>query len=92
MINVSVIHKISKTTKMKKKSTLNIVPNREKVIVFLFVGLTTMGTSMNFIGCFITLSVQTFQLLIVIYRRSNFVYHYRGCKSIYQPLSYPLKV
>ena len=29
--------------------------------------------------------------LFVIYRRCNFVYHYRVCTSIYQPLSYPFR-
>ena len=29
----------------------------------------------NLIGCFIKMSVKTFQPLIVIYRMSNFVYH-----------------
>ena len=37
--------------------------------VFLFVGLTTLG-----FGWFIKLSVPTYQPLIVIYRRYNFVY------------------
>ena len=37
------------------------------------------------------LRVQTFQLLIVIYRRSNLVYYYWGCTSIYRPLSYPFR-
>ena len=39
------------------------------------------------IGWFMKLSVQTFQPLISIYRRVNFVYHHWA--SIYQPLSYP---
>ena len=37
----------------------------------------------------ISLSVQTFQLLNIIYRRGYFVYHHWGFKSIYQPLTYP---
>ena len=43
------------------------------------------------IGWFIKLSVQTFQPLIVINRRDNFVYHYWECTSIYLPLSYPFR-
>ena len=35
------------------------------------------------------MSFQTFQPLILIYRRNNFVYHLWGCTLIYQPLSYP---
>ena len=30
-----------------------------------------------------------FQLLIIIYRRGNFVYHHRSCTIINRPLSYP---
>ena len=37
---------------------------------------------------FIKLSVQTFQPLIVIYRRGNFVFLHWGHTSIYQPLSW----
>ncbi len=37
---------------------------------------------------FMYLSVQTFQTLIVIYRRDNFVYLHRGCTLICRPLSY----
>ena len=40
---------------------------------------------MNLIGLFIKLSVQTFQLLIEIYRRSNFMYHHWGYTLIYRP-------
>ena len=42
-----------------------------------------------YVGMFIKLSVQTFQPLNVMYRRSNFVYHLWRCTSIYRPLSYP---
>ena len=35
------------------------------------------------------LSVQTFQPLICIYSRGNFMYHHWGCTSNYRPLSYP---
>ena len=52
----------------------------------------------NFGGCywilvdwFINFSVQTFQPLIVIYIRGNFMYHHWKCKSIYRPLSYPFR-
>ena len=54
----------------------------------LFVGLTTLGIYLILIGWFIKLSVQTFKLLIVIYRKDNFVHH-KKCILIYQPLSYP---
>ena len=48
--------------------------------VFLFVGLTTLGTLMIFcIGWFFNFGVQTFQPLILIYRSGNFVYHHWGC-------------
>ena len=43
------------------------------------------------ISWFIKLSVQTFQPLIVIYNRRNFVYPHRGCTSMYWPLSYLFK-
>ena len=29
--------------------------------------------------------------LSVIYRKGNFVYHHKGCTSIYRPLSYPFR-
>ncbi len=32
-----------------------------------------------------------FQPIIVVYRRSNFVYYYWGRTSIYQPLDYPFR-
>ena len=43
------------------------------------------------IGWFIKLSFQTFQPLILIYRRVNFVYPYWGWTSIYRLLSYPFR-
>ena len=43
------------------------------------------------IGWFVELSVQTFQPLILFYRRSNFVCHHWGCISICRPLSYPFR-
>ena len=43
------------------------------------------------IGWFIKLSVQTFQPLIVIYKRVNPVYYYVGCTQIYRSLSYPFR-
>ena len=42
------------------------------------------------IGWFIKFSVQTFQPIILIYRRGNFKYH-KGCTLIYRPLSYPFR-
>ena len=54
--------------------------------IFLYVYVTTL------IGCSIKSSVQTFQPLVVIYRRGNFMYqNYWGCTSIYRPLSYPFR-
>ena len=48
------------------------------IIVFLFVGFITLGTLVIsvLIGCLIKLSVLTFQPLILMYRRGNFVYHH----------------
>ena len=43
------------------------------------------------ISWLIKLSVQTFQSLIVIYKRGDFVYHNWACTSIYRPLSYPIR-
>ena len=43
------------------------------------------------IGSFIKLSIQMFQPLIVIKRRSNFVYHPWECTLIYWPFSYPFR-
>ena len=43
------------------------------------------------IGCFIKLSIQTFQPTFVIYRRGYFVYYHWWCTSIYRPLSYPFR-
>ena len=41
--------------------------------VFLFVNLTTLGTFINF-DWLVHVSAQTFQPLVVIYRRDNFMY------------------
>ena len=43
------------------------------------------------IGWFLKLSVPPFQLLILIYRRGNFVDHHWGCTSIYLSLSFPFR-
>ena len=43
-----------------------------------------------FIDSFIKLSVQTFQLLFVIYRRGNFEYYHGSYTKNYWLLSYPL--
>ena len=50
---------------------LTLVPK-----VFLFVGLTTLGSFIEF------------DLLV---HRGNFMYHHWGCTSIYRPLSYPFR-
>ena len=44
---------------------------------------------MSSLGMYI--NAQTFQPLILIYRRGNFVCHDWGCTSIFRPLSYPFK-
>ena len=60
--------------------------------VFIFVGLTTLGTvNWILIGWLIKLSVKTLQPLIVIYRSNHFVYNHWGCTSINRPLSYPFR-
>ena len=59
--------------------------------VFLFVGFVTLKTWI-LIGWSIKLSVQTFQALIEIEKRGNFVYHHWRYTSIYRPFSYPLKL
>ena len=56
--------------------------------IFLLAGLTFLGTILNF--DWFSLFYLVFQLLIVNYRRDNFVYHHWGCTSIYRSLSYPL--
>ena len=35
------------------------------------------------------MTVQSFQSIVIIYRKSNFVYFHSRCTSIYRPLSYP---
>ena len=60
--------------------------------VFLFVGLSTVGTLVNFTWIVqIISSVQMFQSLIVMYRRGNFVYHHWGCTAIKRQKSYPFR-
>ena len=52
-------------------------------------GSTTLGT---FLELRLVDSLSwVFQQLDVIYRRFNFVYHYRGWTSIYRQLSYPFR-
>ena len=64
-----------------------------KITFFLFVGLTTLQTFTYWIliSWFIRLRVQTFQPIIIFYRRDNFVYCHWGCKSIYWLLCYPFR-
>ena len=56
----------------------------------LFVGLTTLKTFIDFwlFDSSSWVSKRFNQLLIVIYRRGNFVHHHWWCTSIYRPLSY----
>ena len=80
------------TTATKKlESLFYFYPSTQKFhcSVFLFVGFWDLYWI--FICLFIKLSVQTFQPLIVIYRRENFVYHHWVCTLISLPLSYPFR-
>ena len=43
------------------------------------------------IGLFIKLNVQSFEPIIVIYRRDNYINNHWGCTSMYQPLAYPFR-
>ena len=52
--------------------------------VYLIVGSWTFPE-------FIKLNVQMFQPLIKAQRRDYFLHYYRGCRSIYLPLSYPFR-
>ena len=52
---------------------------------------TGNGFKVNVSLSFIKLNVQTFQPLILINRRGNFVYTHWGCTSIYRPLSFPYR-
>ena len=47
-------------------------------IVCRYVGLATLGTSVNFDWLIFNLSVQMFELLILSYREGNFVNHHSG--------------
>ena len=58
--------------------------------IFLIHWLNNFGKWI-LIGWLIKFSVQTFQPLIVNYRRGNFVYHHWVCTLIYRLLSYPLR-
>ena len=46
---------------------------------------------LNNFGDLIKFSVQTFQPLILIYRRGNFMHHHWGCTPIYPSLCYPFR-
>ena len=59
--------------------------------IFLFVVLPTLGTFIEFGSLILKLSVQTFQPVFLIYRRSNFVNNHWWCTSIYLSFSYPFK-
>ena len=62
------------------------------MVTFLINWLKNFGDYYKIlIGWFFKLSVQTFQTLIFIYRRGNFVYYHWGCASYYRPLSYPFR-
>ena len=50
----------------------------------------SLETFINLISCFFKLSVQTFQPLIVLYRRNNLVYYWR-CTSVKRPLFNPFR-
>ena len=79
----------SKTGEKKHKPNTNKIYNVALLQVIKKVLPTTLTTN-NFsglIGSFIKLNVQTFQPLILFYRRGNFVYHHCGFTPIFQPLS-----
>ena len=79
------IHIIFKWVPFREGAAIGLFYNN----VFLFVGLTTLGTFIKFwLVC--SFSWDAAQPLIVIYRRGNFVYHLKRCTPIYWPLSYPL--
>ena len=59
--------------------------------VFLLVGLTTLGIFVNFDWLIHYVKCSNVLTTNFNYRRSNFVYHYLECTSIYQLLSYPFK-
>ena len=60
--------------------------------VFLFVHSKTLRTFIDFnwlVNLVECLNISSFQPLILIYRRGNFVCHHWGCTFIYRPLPYP---
>ena len=66
---------------------ITLVPKDCNNVLF-FVAITTLGIYWILIDWIIKMRVQTFQPLIVIYRRGNFDYHHLGCTSIYKPFFY----
>ena len=82
------VRRISSKFKEGGDITLFIKPVPKVLLnVILFFGSTTLGT---FIEFWLVGSLSwVFKTLIVIYRRSNFVYHYWGCTSNNRTLSYP---
>ena len=65
------------------------IPQSFMITISYLMAYQPWGLLLNLIGWFIKLSFRAFQPLIVIYRRSNFVYQNWWCTSIYRPLSYP---
>ena len=60
------------------------------VDIFLFVGLTTLGTFIKFwLVSSLSWVFKCFTPLNVIYRRDNFVFNHWGCTSIHLLLTYP---
>ena len=58
--------------------------------IFLLIGLATLGTLKNF-DCLVNwVECSNVSTTNCNLHKGNFVYHYRGCTSIYRPLSYPL--
>ena len=53
--------------------------------------LQLWGFLLNFDWLVSQLSVLTFQPLIIIYRRGNFMFYLWGCISFYRSLSYPFR-
>ena len=89
---INLLH-VSKTSQGGREHCAVYYTSPQSFTIFfvLFVGLTTLGNLIDFIGCFVKFIIQKFQPLIVINRRGIFVYHNWGCTSIYWPLSHPFR-
>ena len=75
----------------RDKGQLAVITLVPKVLTFSYWLAKQLWGLWILIGWFIKLSVQTFQPIIGIYRRGNFVYNHYICTSIYWLLSYPFR-